>query len=215
MPSNSATDDVMQLLREIKEPLATGEIVAKLSDNYAESTIRNAVSKLHKRERLTRVGHGVYKITGTPPTPIGKEEEQLQHIPEVEVGAGDEVLKEVNGALQLPKRYIRQVYGVRPGRLCMMRVRGDSMRDTLRPGQRLMAARWEGEDLEDGGVYGLRSPHGFAVKRLRFDRQEGEAVVWVWSDNPEYADHRHWLPIEQFEEEYTVIAVALEVSQAL
>jgi len=215
MPRNSATDDVLQVLQEVGEPLATGELVDELSERYAESTIRNAVSKLHNRAELEKVGHGVYTIAAPQAVGADKDSVDLLHVPEVEVGAGDEVLTEVNGGLQLPKRYIRQVYGVRPGRLCMMRVRGDSMRDTMRPGQRLMAAKWEGENLEDGGIYGLRSPHGFAVKRLRFDRQDGKAVVWIWSDNDEYADHRHWLPIEEFEDEYAVIAVALEVSQSL
>jgi hypothetical protein len=32
---------------------------------------------------------------------------------------------------------------------------------------------------------------------------------------PDYADHRHWLPIDRFKEEYDVIAITLEVGQAL
>ena len=49
------------------------------------------------------------------------------------------------------------------------------MRDILRPGQKVLAARWEGEDLKDSVIYGLRGPLGFSVKRLRFDR-DGEPV---------------------------------------
>lgn len=139
---------------------------------------------------------------------------ELQLVQEVEVGAGDEMAV-VNSGLKMPKRWIRQAFGIRPDRLCTLRVRGDSMLDTLRPGQRLMAAQWEGQNLEDGTVYGLRGPLGFTVKRLRFDRVDDEPVIWVWADNPEYSDHRHYLSRGEFEDEYTVFAKALEVGQKL
>ncbi len=64
------------------------------------------------------------------------------------------------------------------------------MRDTLRPGQKVLAARWEGEDLKDSVSYGLRGPLGFSIKRLKFDRVDKEPVIWIWSDNPDDADRR-------------------------
>jgi len=143
------------------------------------------------------------------------EDRQLQKVPTIEVGAGQEMLV-VSDDLALPEDWIRQTYCVPPEQVCLMKVRGDSMLDTLRPGQRLIAARHDGsEPLQDGLIYGLRSPLGFQVKRIRFDRKDGERVVWIWSDNDEYADQRRYLPAPTFEEEYDVIAKALEVSQAL
>jgi hypothetical protein len=60
-----------------------------------------------------------------------------------------------------------------------MRVRGDSMCNTLCPGQKVLAARWEGENLKDSVIYGLRGPLGFSIKRLKFDRVDQELVIWI------------------------------------
>jgi hypothetical protein len=53
------------------------------------------------------------------------------------------------------------------------------MRDTLRPSQKVLAARWEGEDLKDSGIYGLRGLLGFRIERLKFDRVDQEPVIWI------------------------------------
>lgn len=41
------------------------------------------------------------------------------------------------------------------------------MRDTFQTRQRRMITTGEDEDPENGGVYGLRPPHGFAVNPIR------------------------------------------------
>lgn len=120
-----------------------------------------------------------------------------------------------NTNLVLPRSYIRSEYGVHPERLVIMRVRGQSMVDTLNPGQKVIAVRHEGKELEDDVIYGLRGPHGFMVKRLRFDRKEAKPVIWIWSDNPEQADQRHCMGLSDFKEEYSVVAKMLEVGQKL
>jgi len=145
------------------------------------------------------------------------EADSLQKIPELETGAGDEVDTDtINGNLVLPRRYIRSEYGVRPERLVIMRVRGRSMVDTLQPGQKVLAARQQqGQDLENDTIYGLRSTLGFSVKRLRFDWENQERVIWILSDNPKQADQNHFLTRSEFVEEYDVVAKALEVGHKL
>jgi phage repressor protein C with HTH and peptisase S24 domain len=141
----------------------------------------------------------------------------LQRVPEIEMGAGEDVDTDtINGNLVLPRRYIRSEYGVRPERLVIMRVRGRSMVDTLQPGQKVLAARQQqGQDLENDTIYGLRSTLGFSVKRLRFDWENEERVIWILSDNPEQTDQNHFLTRSEFVEEYDVVAKALEVGHKL
>lgn len=159
---------------------------------------------------------------------LGKSEEELmkkrvgppglemQPVPEIETGGSEKGGTGADGStLALPRPYVRSEYGVDPERLVLMRVRGLGMADTLRPGQTVLAARHEGEDLEDDVIYGLRGPLGFTVKRLRFDRKEGTPVIWIWPDNPELEDQRRCLELSELEEEYDVVAKALEVRQKL
>lgn len=141
---------------------------------------------------------------------------ELQPVPEIEVEASETAdAHGRNCNLVLPRSYIRREYGVHPKRLVVMRVRGRSMVDTLNPGQKVLAVRHKGQDLEDDVIYGLRGPLGFTVKRLRFDRKEGRPVIWIWPDNPEQADQRHCLKLSDFEEEYNIVVKALEVGQKL
>jgi len=142
--------------------------------------------------------------------------EDMQDVPEIEMGAGDDVDTDTtNGNLVLPRSYIRSEYGVQPERLVIMRVRGRSMVDTLQPGQKVLAARQDGQDLENDTIYGLRSSLGFSVKRLRFDWEGNERVIWILSDNPEQSDQNLYLTRSEFEQEYDVVAKALEVGQKL
>jgi len=62
MPHQSAEDHVVNVLREVGEEMATGEIVDELSGAYKASTIRGAISNLRKQGRIERVKQGVYKI---------------------------------------------------------------------------------------------------------------------------------------------------------
>jgi len=142
--------------------------------------------------------------------------EDMQDIPEIEMGAGDDMDTDtINGNLVLPRSYIRSEYGVQPERLVIMRVRGRSMVDTLQPGQKVLAARQDGQDLENDTIYGLRSSLGFSVKRLRFDWEGSERVIWILSDNPEQSDQNLYLTRSEFEQEYDVVAKALEVGRKL
>lgn len=168
---------------------------------------------LGRRENPSRDGYVTGRAAGSA---SGRAQKGLYDVPELQAGAGNDVTQKITGGgLQLPRHYIRSEYGIRPEKLCLIRVRGDSMKPTLLEGQKVIAARWEGEPLRDGVVYALEGPLGYTVKRLRFGREDGEAVIWVWSDNDAYADHRHYLTRGAFEEEYTVIAWAIELGQKL
>ncbi len=225
--------DQIERLAKDEGPIRRQDVAGAL--DLSEAYVGTILADLAKETppRLVRIEQGVYqhpenveeedvtdlRESGRNVDNVRSEEDyedrQLQKIPTIEVGAGQEMLV-VSDDLALPEEWIRQTYCVPPEQVCLMKVRGDSMLDTLRPGQRLIAARHDGsEPLQDGLIYGLRSPLGFQVKRIRFDRKDGERVVWIWSDNDEYADQRRYLPAPAFEEEYDVIAKALEVSQAL
>ena len=78
-----------------------------------------------------------------------------------------------------------------------------------------MAARQDGQDLENDTIYGLHSSLGFSVKRLRFDWEGNERVIRILSDNPEQSDQNLYLTRSEFEREYEVVAKALEVGQKL
>lgn len=225
--------DQIERLAKDEGPIRRQDVAGAL--DLSEAYVGTILADLAKETppRLVRIEQGVYqhpenveeedvtdlRESGRNVDNVRSEEDyedrQLQKIPTIEVGAGQEMLV-VSDDLALPEEWIRQTYCVPPEKLCLMKVRGDSMLDTLRPGQRLIAARYDGSQaLQDGLIYGLRSPLGFQVKRIRFDRKDGERVVWIWSDNDEYADQRRYLSAPAFEEEYDVIAKALEVSQAL
>lgn len=141
----------------------------------------------------------------------------FQPVPEIGRGVGEDSNPSPGeGQLILPKPYIRQRYGIRPDRIVAMRMRGDSMEDTLSAGQRILAVRWErDQQLKDGAIYGLHSDVGLTVKRIRFDRKNEQQVIWIWADNPDYAEQRHYLTQEEFEQEYEVVAWALEANQKL
>lgn len=138
-------------------------------------------------------------------------------VPELQAGGLEETPRASRrGEFLLSKTYIRQQYGVDPSTTVVMRVRGDGMIGTLHPGQMVLAVQWDrGRELEDGAVYGLKGPHGFSVRRLRFGREEERPVIWVWADNEEYEDQRRSLTPEEFNQEYQVLAIALGVEQKL
>lgn len=192
-------------------------------------SVRTEMTKMERSGQLSKPRHGYYDLPeDVESKPAGiedpdrdlfaaveNENAELVKVPELTAGAGDEHDEAPNGGLVLPEHWIRQTYGVQPERLCIIRVRGDSMKDTLQAGQRVYAARYAGEPLQDGAIYALRLPLGFAIKRIRFGHEGGQDVIWIWSDNEQYAQHRHHVTRDRFDEEYEVIAQALDVSYAL
>lgn len=218
LKDSPAQSEVFAALKAHGEEMKRGDIAEEIGRD--PDSVSQALRGLRGRGLVEKTGHGWYDLADKPDT--GKDQisshegHDLHLIPEVEVAAGpgrEAQLEEVNGGFYVPEQYIRRVYGVRPEKLCVMRVVGDSMVDTLQPGQRVVAARWEGEKPRDGAIYGLHGPTGFMVKRLRFGREEGQDVIWIWSDNEDRG--RWWVTMDEFEQEYTPLAWAIEVGKKL
>lgn len=125
---------------------------------------------------------------------------------EVEVGAGPETeitFEVVQNGIYMSREQARQEFGVDPARLHRITVRGNSMEPTLKAGDRIYVARWDGEELMDGWIYVLRGPLGLMIKRLRFE----ERSIWISSDN---TDAPNWkMSLEEFQQEYRIIAFAV------
>lgn len=210
-------------LRRARESigLSPGQAVQHLKKHGMEITEQDLLALEKKEEgnsELRDYGTAVHLLTRAGKGPLRVDlEDEMQRVPQVRPTADGEIQLGVReGGLVLPKTYIRQRYGIAPGRVVVVRVRGDSMVDTLRPGQVVVAARWnEGESLEDGAVYGLKGPHGFSLERIRFDRSKGDPVIWIWADSERYADQRRRFGLEEFEQEYSVVLIALGVEKQL
>lgn len=123
-------------------------------------------------------------------------------------------IKDKSSGIILTKSYIRRRYGLLPDRLGILEIKGDGMKDTLQPGQNVTVARWDSnEGLQGDGIYGLLNKNGSFIRRLRFGRQDGKQVIWIWADND--GSRSFYLTPEEFEQEYSVAIRILEVTQKL
>ena len=153
--------------------------------------------------------------------PKGLSDEQLEKFglvriahTNVEAGAGDERevdFVEEDGATVMPRWYVRQEFGVRPERVKRIKVRGDSMRPTLREGENAyMILMTAGERVQSGLIYMIHGPGGFQVKRLKIESEYDPATgdvnefMMICSDNPE--EDNTQLPLNYFRQEYRVVA---------
>jgi hypothetical protein len=118
--------------------------------------------------------------------------------------------------------YIRRKYSIQPHRLAEVVVHGESMNGppaNVAPGSVLRVAMMEDSaQVQTGAVYVVYGPDGYQLKRLRIEEepQEDRTVerfVWLWSDNE--AEGRVRLPVEVWERDYEVVAMALTVENSL
>lgn len=105
--------------------------------------------------------------------------------------------------------FIQEEYGVRPALLRDFRIFGDSMADTIRPGNRVRAVLWDCRSPNDGTICIFQSPISLLIRRVRL---KDEAVALV-ADNPDVPDQK--IGPEKWETEYEPIARILEVRRAL
>lgn len=132
---------------------------------------------------------------------------------EAEAGEGavvypsDEV--EVGGEW-MTETYIRRNYNVSPSRVKSMVIRGNSMVDTINPGDRIRMALWNGEPMWTSTIYVIRGPGGLTVKRWQGVHDDS---VILQADNPEIEDKT--IPQEQWDEQYQPVAWVLEVTKPL
>lgn len=94
------------------------------------------------------------------------------------------------GAMAFDAQWLRQL-GVRPQRVSIIRVDGESMAPTLSDGDDIMVDHDDGADRLRDGVYVLRLDGVLMVKRLATGPRRGHFSVI--SDNPHYPD---WTDID-------------------
>lgn len=142
---------------------------------------------------------------------------EMHRVPElrVEVAAGDGVEVYTPDEMQwneewISRQFIRQEYQVAPEKVRTLRVRGNSMQDTIAPGDRIRVALWDGERLWEGSIYVLHGPGGLTIKRYQ-GVENGH--VLLRADNPDVSDRQ--VPQERWDNEYRPVAWALEVTQPL
>jgi hypothetical protein len=156
-----------------------------------------------------------------PPLPIEEKmkpeviegpEEPLHRVPLVQVEIGDDgpYLKEVGSAEWLTESFVRDVYGIDPGRLKGFRVSGNAMKESLRAGDRTRGVLWRGESLTDGAIYVLYSePGGIVYRRIRFERESVRLVA----DHPDVEDRS--VAADTWHERFRPVAHVLELVRAL
>lgn len=139
-------------------------------------------------------------------------EGQLHQIPLVRIREDpDEGLQliETDRSEWVSYPFIQREYGVRPELLRDFRISGDSMVDTIRPGDRVRAVLWDCLTPNDGTVCFLRGPVSLLLRRIRL---KDETVLLV-ADNPEVPDQE--VSQEKWLNDYEPIARVLEVRRAL
>lgn len=146
------------------------------------------------------------------PETIEGPDEPLHRVPLVRVEIGDEgpFLKEVGTAEWLTESFVRDVYGVEPGRLKGFRVSGDAMKKSLQAGDRTRGVLWRGESLTDGSIYVLYSePGGVIYRRVRFD---GDQIRLV-ADHPDVPNRT--VEVDVWHKRYRPVAHVLELVRAV
>lgn len=131
---------------------------------------------------------------------------------ETEAGTGAIVYEDADAndsAEWMTEGYIRHNYSVAPDRVRNIRVRGNSMTPTIRPGDRVRVAIHQGEDLWDGAIYVIRSPSGLIIKRLHLLPENVQLI----SDNSDFSTID--VSSQEFESQFTPIAWMLEVVRPL
>ena len=118
-------------------------------------------------------------------------------------------LIETDGAEWISESFIREEYGVRPELLRDFPISGDSMLDTIRPGDRVRGVLWNCRAPNDGTICILRGPISLMVRRVRLRNEH----VLLIADNPDVSDLK--INMNQWEETYEPIARILEVRRAL
>jgi phage repressor protein C with HTH and peptisase S24 domain len=105
----------------------------------------------------------------------------------LEASAGDgsslkDYVREV-GSMSFDWHMLREICGVPPESLYMLKISGDSMQPTINHGELVFVDASEDQDFSRDGVWALRMRDKLCVKRVRRDAPEGQEVV---SDNKDY-----------------------------
>lgn len=104
--------------------------------------------------------------------------------------------------------FTRREHGVRPELIRDFRISGDSMIDTIRPGDRVRGVLWKDHSLSDSSICILQGPMSSLVRRVRVR----DRTIILVADNPDVPDLE--LEPEQWNDDYNPIAHILEISRA-
>lgn len=188
---------ILELLRSADRPMTPAEIADRLKLKYG--TVRNYVRELEQSGKIRKLGHGqyIYEENGEPgpkesaaSVNTTAKDRSLVRVALIHprAGAGNGEIPYDEGAVEdylaLDARVLRGELGFLPSRLVAMRVTGDSMEPTLRPGDVVIVA-FGTDVLIQGALYLIRWEEGLMVKRLKsWDRKR----IVFRSDNPSYDD---------------------------
>jgi phage repressor protein C with HTH and peptisase S24 domain len=187
MPSQSADDKVLEVMREIGAPMSPGEMCDELGAEYAASTVRNAMNRLAREGKLEKTGHGVYELPeNAQPRPVNDRPVsagQTDPIYGLQASMGD-------GTYALQEDPIGHVNGPeamsRPGKdVFWVFVRGDSMGEKYQKHSMVPVLRFpEPElDIKQDDVYLFRLEGAIQIKRLQ--RLSGQRIRII-SDSDSY-----------------------------
>jgi len=149
--------------------------------------------------------------------PVKKGHDYLHPVPqlgvEVEAGTGAVAYEDDERMLAhtewLPTTFIRREYGVAPERVRTLTVRGDSMIDTIAPGERVRVALYQGEDMWNRKIYVFSGPFGLTIKRWNSTNSR----IRLEADNP--AVDPRVIDRDAWTADWSVVAWLLEVVKPL
>jgi len=88
----------------------------------------------------------------------------------------------VSEAIIFEEPWLKKEFGVNPRFLCTLKVRGDGMEPTLKPGELVLIDRSDSGNVSDG-IFAVRFNNVLLLKRLQRTK---EREIRVTSDNPRY-----------------------------
>lgn len=144
-----------------RDDTSVGETDSSLSSQDSTATAPSSKPKAPDDSALVYVPLSSVRASG------GHGEEPFQH--------------EIRGYVAYDRAQIRRETGVDPSRLVVLPITGNSMEPTLRPGDRVIIARYCGEPIVDGTIYVLRRDvQGVVIKRAYWT---SDGTLLLRSDN--------------------------------
>lgn len=158
---------------------------------YVQQYIRRgSPSRLEDRDRRLLADHfGVEEQLLSRGAPASGSASALLMVPKLDVqasaGPGAELGSEVTLAYYgFDRRWLRELSRSKPENLSIVRVRGDSMAQTLIDGDDILVDRVDGSTRLRDGIYVLQRDEALLVKRLALSPATGKLTIG--SDNPAY-----------------------------
>lgn len=160
---------------------------------YIQQFIRRGVPKRLKedeRRKLARYFSVSECLLGGPPQDASVVEGLVtirRHPVKVSAGPGAIVSEEQGKPyFGFDERWLKVLTATPPANLSIVRVEGDSMSPTLKPGDDILVDFGDCGDRLRDGIYVLRVDDALVVKRLALNPVGGR--VTIQSDNPAYSD---------------------------